>query len=919
MAIQLNPQAQQQRQAPFAAFDTTSQFRSGGEAIGRALSQVGQAAAQIGAAQKRRDLQSQKLLASKAYSAYDVELDRLSGEYDAAVASGQTDRINEARDSFNSLKTPDFNSFLSGDEGGTITNTEVLEAYNIRANDKWDKLSNSFARKESNSIISRQSIQFVTESNNSANLLINRYPDGQSASEIGAYLRSNSFEAEDFQTMLEGQPTTELASKFISTEAAVLQGYMTHNLETAKTPEELDERKLVIDEFVTGEGKGYGFDATVFLDAYNDRKKDIDNPKALQDYFKNEYGKVETMVSSLSKMTEGQFAEAERINNILLSTIKPEYLSDTDRKKYNSTVEFLGMLLPPIDEDGNYAGTTSRLDEQARISILYPKDKRPTQEDYYNAIDPDGSLGPTHRAFFSNMVDSRVQTAEQLINAGDIAGFKYLYPEFAQLMDSGNFTGESSAMSYYEKVIKPQMSGQITGITEDKRILDAFGTNVGGNLVSFPEFSINGTGKEVPQVITDVDSAASNVVKVISDNQALGTLAGLHNNASFFAANQDPTTTRSNTIIALTAAATLEGADPQTFASSLINLIKLGEDSRDDNDVTDRVDMLLDHDRSNAMGDLNASQLAQYIQIQKDTGNSVAAQTFESILAGLVDQGKDIKGETLGGRSKWIKSIQDFEDQYITPYIGRVYKAHRGVPVFVDADIARENIDIISDRAVARGFELVGYGREKIAGVMGKPKIDGQSVATYTAASVIIRMAKNGDLNMGAQLADAANYGLRGLSNAALSSPKYEFTPFGGYTRKFGETTGDVVFTAKQGDEFYKALYFGLMDNTYGDSDIEIFRLGSPIFKTEINEAGAAVSKKYYTGEFWDASEKRYVRAAYLDGTPALVSVDEVAGDVAEATKRDINIFRQNLAWTELGNHYNRVATIIREDEEPTE
>lgn len=916
MAIQLNPQAQQQRQAPFAAFDTTSQFRSGGEAIGRALSQVGQAAVQIGAAQKRRDLQSQKLLASKAYSAYDVELDRLSGDYDAAVASGQTDRINEARDNFNNLKTPDFNSFLSGDEGGTITNTEVLESYNTRANDKWGKLSNSLARKESNSIISRQSIQFVTESNNSANLLINRYPDGQTASEIGAYLRSNSFEAEDFQTMLEGQPTPELGRRFISTEAGVLQGYMTHNLETAKTPEELEERKAVIDEFVTGEGKGYGFDATVFLAAYNNRKKDIDNPEALQDYFKNEYNKVETMVSSLSKMTEGQFAEAERINSILLNRVQPEHLSDTDRRKYNSTVEFLGMLLPPIDKDGNYAGTTSLLDEQARLSILYPKDKRPAQEDYYNAIDPDGSLSTTHRAFFSNMVESRVQTAERLINSGDVAGFKYLYSDFAQLMDNGDFAG---AQTYYEKVIKPQMSGQLTGITKDERVLNAFGTNVGGNLVAFPEFAINGTGDEVPAIITDVDSAANNVVKVVRDNQTVGTLAGLHNNASLFAANQDATTTRSNTIISLTAAATLEGADPQTFASSLINLIKLGEDSRDDNDVTDRVDMLLDHDRSNAMGDLNASQLAQYIQIQKDTGNSVAAETFESILAGLVAQGKDIEGDTFLGRTKWIKSIQDFEDQYITPHIGRVYKTYSGVPVFVDADIARENIDVVSDRSTGLGFALVGYGREKFSGLVGKPKIDGQSVSNYTAASVIVRMAKNGNLNMGTQFADAANYGLRGLSNMARSSPKYEYTPFGGYTRKFGETTGDVVFTSKQGEEFYKALYFGLMENTYGDAETQIFKLGSPIYKTEINEVGAAVTKKYYTGEFWDASEKRYVRAAYLDGTPALVSVDEVAGDVAEATKRDINIFRQNLAWTELGTHYNRVATIIREDEEPTE
>lgn len=917
MAIQLNPQVQQQRQAPFAAFDTTSRYKSGGEAVGRALSRVGQAAAQAASSHKRRKLESQKILASKAYGAYDAELDNLANEYNAAIASGQTNRIKEAREKFNALETPDFNAYLTGDEGGNISDTSVLEAYSVRAKNKWTKLSNSAQRKESDSIVARESVNFVTNSNNDVNLLVTKYPNGQSGMEIQSFLRSNSFEAEDFQAMLNGQPTASTRNSLVKTEAGILKGYMIHNLETARTPEELDERKQLIDEFIVGDGKGYGFDATDFLDAYTKRNEDVNNPEALMAHHKKEFKSVETLLDTFSKMTEGQFPEAERINGLLLNNVDPQYLEGDDRRKYNSAIELLSMVLPPINEEGKYEGTTSYFDTQARLSILYPKDKRPSQEDYYNLIDPDGSLDTKHRNYFSTMLDSRVETAEKLINGGDVAGFKYLYPEFAQLMDKGDFTG---ARAYYEKAVKPQMSGQLTGITNDKRVLEAFGTNVGGNITAFPEFAINGTGKEVPAVITDIDSAVANVVKVVQDNQAIGSLPGLHNNAALFAANQDPNTTRSNVIISLTAAATIQGADPADFASGLITLIKAGEDNKDDDLVTDRTSMLLDHDRSSSMGDLNASQLAQFIQIQKETGNTVAAQTLESILMGLVAQGKDVKGDTLFGRTKWIKEVQDFEDTYITPYQGRVYKTHSGVPVYLDAEIARENVDLVSDRAVGLGFQLVGYGREKVSGIFGKPKIDGQSVANYNAASFVIRAAKNGDLNIAEQFADAANFGLRGLSDISRTEPKYMMTPMGGYTQKYGEADGErAVFTSKQGDEFYKALYFGLMNNEYGQTETPIFRLGPPVYRTEIDQAGAAVTRKYYSGEFWSPAQRRYVRAAYNDGKPALVSVDEVAADVREAVKRDVNVLQQNLAWTELGNHYNRMATIISEGQEPTE
>ena len=59
MAIQLSANTQQQQKAPFAAFDSTSRYRSGLSGVAEGLSKVGQLAGQVGGIIEKKDQQAQ--------------------------------------------------------------------------------------------------------------------------------------------------------------------------------------------------------------------------------------------------------------------------------------------------------------------------------------------------------------------------------------------------------------------------------------------------------------------------------------------------------------------------------------------------------------------------------------------------------------------------------------------------------------------------------------------------------------------------------------------------------------------------------------------------------------------------------------------------------------------------------------------
>ena len=63
MAIQLSANTQQQQKAPFAAFDSTSRYRSGLSGVAEGLSKVGQLAEQGRNFFTKKDEQAQELLA----------------------------------------------------------------------------------------------------------------------------------------------------------------------------------------------------------------------------------------------------------------------------------------------------------------------------------------------------------------------------------------------------------------------------------------------------------------------------------------------------------------------------------------------------------------------------------------------------------------------------------------------------------------------------------------------------------------------------------------------------------------------------------------------------------------------------------------------------------------------------------------
>jgi len=164
MAIQLNTQTAQQKQAPFSAFDTTSSYRSGLSGVAEGLNTVANAASRMQAFKTRQKEQAQNLLAGEAFSAYEVELDRVSKELDAAYKAGNTALIGAKKAEFAALEAPEFKNYLGENAGGTLDSPEAIAPYQQRGSVAWGQMNNSFEVKEQSSLISRKSSDYLSES-----------------------------------------------------------------------------------------------------------------------------------------------------------------------------------------------------------------------------------------------------------------------------------------------------------------------------------------------------------------------------------------------------------------------------------------------------------------------------------------------------------------------------------------------------------------------------------------------------------------------------------------------------------------------------------------------------------------------------------------------------------------------------------
>ena len=247
MAIQLNTQTAQQQKAPFSAFDTTSNYRSGLTDVARGLDKVAGAALNIQVAKNQQKEKAQGLLAYKASQDYAVDFKDRSDALTAAIATGDPDKIQEAENRFNELETTGLDYYSPDlDLGG-----DSAQRAAAKAQADWKAARNSFDTQKNNRIIFGETTDYLSAQRTDATKAVVDNPDGLDVFALNDTLSRFRGEGEEYQVRYDALTTPEEQAGFKRDLASNTTVVSVQNMKTARTLKELEDRKQIVDEHTT--------------------------------------------------------------------------------------------------------------------------------------------------------------------------------------------------------------------------------------------------------------------------------------------------------------------------------------------------------------------------------------------------------------------------------------------------------------------------------------------------------------------------------------------------------------------------------------------------------------------------------------------------------------------------------------------
>tara|TARA_R110000764_G_scaffold87279_1_gene168086 strand:- start:5094 stop:7715 length:2622 start_codon:yes stop_codon:yes gene_type:complete len=845
MAIQLSANTQQQQKAPFAAFDSTSRYRSGLSGVAEGLSKVGQLAQQGSNIFAKKDQQAQELLGQEAGNMYTDKLDEWQVARKPALASGNVETIEASDKAFADLNpsNTDWNKYLNQNAGGKLKD-KSLGALSASFQTSWDKLDNRRQVDQNQAVIFNQVTTDLDKTNKSVVDIMLESPNGLDAAQFQAFGEKNAYA--NIRAYHDGLTSPESKTSYLTAKRAPLLMGAKHQLSTAASPEELQSRYDQISEFVRG-NPDYNFNPKEIeglAGEFDKQLKVVSDPAVQVKLAQADLTSFTNQVKGFPNADDGG-AAANRAAQFA-SNVNTALLSDKERKKFTSGLALTEVF---IQQDGLPSIAQSQLQ---RLIITKPEN-RPSDEEQAAALEKEGGFSflPEHKAILASATNDLLQTVQSGLEKGDSTAWKHLFPAYKDLLDKGS---TAEAAHYYETTIRKTVTAN----------------GFDSNLSVFPPFSIRTPTIDFSGSNESIASAID--TSIITNGRDLAALAS----ASMIAANSGGSSDEVNTnlLTATVALAVLNGANPTEvatdFASKLAAYGKLPPSAKKEVDELYAVAQSnLDNPEADSQ---NILQIPQYMEYYRDSPQGEQfAGFFDSLLKGTIASVLSYPPSERTAQAK------DWENRNLVPVFGAIRKTINGTPVQIGGKIFNKYVQTSEETdkwgILSRAETMFDF----ITG--GQPKVRYEVVANSIQNSVLTRVALAGNLNMAKLYENQEVYGLRGLPKETILS------------------TAFAAFSDKDKEEFVVAFARGMGTNR---STLEAGFLGFgagegvPISRVVLtnervlDDTGKSyITKEGYTVEAYNPKTKKYERMGDEKGKPVFVDMEDVMRDTGSFVRNE--------------------------------
>jgi|TARA_R110002050_G_scaffold120923_1_gene239206 hypothetical protein len=884
MAIQLSANTQQQQKAPFAAFDSTSRYRSGLSGVAEGLSKVGQLAQQGSNIFAKKDQQAQELLGQEAGNMYTDKLDEWQVARKAALDSQNVEAIEASDKAFVDLNpsNTNWNNYLNPTAGGKLKD-KSLGALSAGFQTSWDKLDNRRQVDQNQAVIFNQSVTAIENTEKDAVDIIINFPNGQNAAQFQAFAEKNNFS--NFKAQHEGLTTPTSKDAFLNSMRASHLIIAENQITTASTPEELKSRYDQFTEFLQ-ENKEYKFnpdEIQKLAGEFTKQLKVVSDPTVQKELNKGRVDDVSDVLSGVGTTGDGGSIASEALKLfefVDISLLDPDEEKKVESKKNLALAFFQGS-----------EGEPSIVQNTASLLIKSTEENRLSDENIFSLLDENSDytfLSP-ERKTISAALKNAVNEVEAKLALGDSTAWARLYPEYKKLLSSEKSLAQ--AKHYYDTTIRKQ----VTGAGMDAGLQ---GIGVGNNIV-WQEFSIL-----TPTI--DMDAApeeiTSGLVNSVTKNFKIGALSTV-SEASMRKFNSGGSSNDSLTALstAMVAERVSGGEDLQAAASDVVNLItsydNLTEDQKADVDLRYKATMVnLDDPEASSQNILELPQLIEFA-IEGATGSQVA-ESLQLLLRGVLTSSKG--GKSSGQQLLIAKQV---EAKNIIPVFGIVRKTADGSPVQMSAALYNTFVDPNEESSWTGMWSKVESGFDLIMG--NQPQIKAKTVVKGLQNAVLISIAKNGTFNEAAVSKAFANYSIAPFENLfdsqadkAARGEDTSIKPAYGFARSFSDGADNSGIPIDISPEEYAiALARGLGTNEY-NPDKGFIGTGlfsgdgqaiSRIRKTSRKIVDPATNKLVevagYTVELFNPTQDKYEPWGDENGSPVFVKESVVMNHLSEYTQ----------------------------------
>ena len=884
MAIQLSANTQQQQKAPFAAFDSTSRYRSGLSGVAEGLSKVGQLAQQGSNIFAKKDQQAQELLGQEAGNMYTDKLDEWQVARKAALDSQNVEAIEASDKAFVDLNpsNTNWNNYLNPTAGGKLKD-KSLGALSAGFQTSWDKLDNRRQVDQNQAVIFNQSVTAIENTEKDAVDIIINFPNGQNAAQFQAFAEKNNFS--NFKAQHEGLTTPTSKDAFLNSMRASHLIIAENQITTASTPEELKSRYDQFTEFLQ-ENEEYKFnpdEIQKLAGEFTKQLKVVSDPTVQKELNKGRVDDVSDVLSGVGTTGDGGSIASEALKLfefVDISLLDPDEEKKVESKKNLALAFFQGS-----------EGEPSIVQNTASLLIKSTEENRLSDENIFSLLDENSDytfLSP-ERKTISAALKNAVNEVEAKLALGDSTAWARLYPEYKKLLSSEKSLAQ--AKHYYDTTIRKQ----VTGAGMDAGLQ---GIGVGNNIV-WQEFSIL-----TPTI--DMDAApeeiTSGLVNSVTKNFKIGALSTV-SEASMRKFNSGGSSNDSLTALstAMVAERVSGGEDLQAAASDVVNLItsydNLTEDQKADVDLRYKATMVnLDDPEASSQNILELPQLIEFA-IEGATGSQVA-ESLQLLLRGVLTSSKG--GKSSGQQLLIAKQV---EAKNIIPVFGIVRKTADGSPVQMSAALYNTFVDPNEESSWTGMWSKVESGFDLIMG--NQPQIKAKTVVKGLQNAVLISIAKNGTFNEAAVSKAFANYSIAPFENLfdsqadkAARGEDTSIKPAYGFARSFSDGADNSGIPIDISPEEYAiALARGLGTNEY-NPDKGFIGTGlfsgdgqaiSRIRKTSRKIVDPATNKLVevagYTVELFNPTQDKYEPWGDENGSPVFVKESVVMNHLSEYTQ----------------------------------